>query len=392
MNQSLNRSKLDIEISEILESIISFRKEIHRYPELGYKEEKTTKRIVEFLENQGLEMETFNDLTGAFTNIRNGHKKTIGIRVDIDALPITENTGLSYSSEHPGIMHACGHDVHTSIGVGIAILMNRMKEFLKVNVKIVFQPAEECNPNGGAKELIRRGILENPSVDEMYGFHVWPRLSVGEIAVKKGPIMASSDKLSIIVRGKKTHAAEPHKGVDAISIGMDIINTLEFKLKREMDPFDPYVISIGKFNSRGRYNIICDYAEIEGTVRTFNENTRKKIHKRVLEIANGIAKSYGGEADAIINRGYDTVINDEKITENFIDYAKKTMGKGNVRTEINASLIGEDFSFFSKKVPSLYFHLGCDCEYPLHSDKFFAKEETIEIGLRLIAGFILSID
>lgn len=384
------KEELDREISTILNDIIAFRKDIHMHPELGYKEIETTKRIIEFLEKHGVKGETFSDLTGAVVNIDNGCKKTIGLRVDIDALPIRENTGLEFMSKNDNIMHACGHDVHTSIGAGMCIILNRLKEKLNVNVKVIFQPAEECNPQGGSKSLIENGILKKPNISEIYGFHVWPDYKVGEIAVKDGPIMAASDKFKIIIKGKKTHAAQPHKGVDAISIAVDVLNALEFKLKREMNPFEPAIISIGKFNSTGRYNIICDYVEIEGTVRTLSEKNRNKIHERINQIVEGITSSYCGESEILISRGYNSVVNDKELTHNFVDHAVKVLGENNVKTDITASLIGEDFSFFCNHIPSLYFHLGCDCKHPLHSDKFFAKEETIEVALNLIGSFILN--
>ncbi len=399
MNQFLNRKSenmimykydLDKKISNILTDVIEFRKDIHRHPELGYEEVETTKRIISFLKKNGVTAETFSDLTGAVVNIDNGCEKTIGLRVDIDALPITENTGLDFMSKNEGKMHACGHDVHTSIGAGMCIILNCLKEKLNVNVKVIFQPAEECNPQGGAKSLIEKGVLKNPDVSEIYGFHVWPDYKVGKIAVKDGPIMAASDKFKIIIKGKKTHAAQPHKGVDAISIGVDVINALEFKLKREMNPFEPAVISIGKFHSTGRYNIICDYVEIEGTLRTLCEETRNRIHKRIHQIADGIIKSYGGDSEIIICRGYDSVINDKELTQNFVRHAVNLLGEDNVMTNITASLIGEDFSSFCKYIPSLYFHLGCDSNYPLHSDKFYPKEETIKVALNLLGSFILN--
>lgn len=384
------RDNLDKEISNILKDVIVFRKDIHMYPELGYKEVETTKRIIKFLEKNGVKAETFFDLTGAVVNIDNGCKKTIGLRVDIDALPIREDTGLEFMSKNREVMHACGHDIHTSIGAGMSIILNRLKEKLNVNVRIIFQPAEECNPEGGAKSLIEKGILKNPNVSEIYGFHVWPDYEVGKIAVKEGSFMAASDKFKIIIKGKKTHAAQPHKGVDAISIAADVINALEFKLKREMSPFEPAVISIGKLNSTGRYNIICDYVEIEGTIRTLCEETRNRIHGRINEMVEGITKSYGGESEIIISRGYNAVINDKKLFQNFVKHAIQVLGESNIKTDTTASLIGEDFSFFCEHIPVLYFHLGCDCEYPLHSDKFYAKEETIELALNLLGKFILN--
>ncbi|WZL72309.1 M20 family metallopeptidase [Clostridiaceae bacterium 35-E11] len=384
------KDALNKEIANILENVTAFRKEIHMYPELGYKEVDTTKRIVDFLEKNGVKSETFSNITGAIVNIDNNCKKTIALRVDIDALPISENTGLEYTSKNIGLMHACGHDVHTAIGAGLAVILNILKEKLHVNVKIIFQPAEECSPHGGASFLIKEGVLKNPDVSEIYGFHVWPDYKAGQIGVKEGPIMAASDKFHLTIKGKKTHAAQPHKGVDAISIAVDIINAIEFKIKREINPFEPAVISIGQINSTGRYNIICDHVEIEGTIRTLYEGTRNAIHTRIKEITEGITKSYGGDYKIVLNKGYDPVINHPALVQNFVDHSIQVLGENNVQTNITASLIGEDFSSFCKYVPSLYFHLGCDSEYPLHSDKFFPKEETIQVALDLLGSFLLN--
>ncbi|SKC83631.1 M20 metallopeptidase family protein [Maledivibacter halophilus] len=380
---------IEKEISNIFDNIVDFRKNIHMYPELGYKEIETTNRIVNILEKNNVKVYRFENITGAIANIFNNCEKTIAVRVDIDALPIRENTGLSFTSKNKEVMHACGHDVHTSIGVGLAVLLNRFKEDLKVNVKIIFQPAEECSPRGGAKLLIEKGVLSNPKVSEVYGFHVWPSYKIGEIGIKPGAIMAASDRFKIIIKGKNAHAAEPHKGVDAISIGADIINAVEFKLKREINAFEPCIISIGKINSTGRYNIICDHTELEGTIRTLSEDSRKKIQSRLKEIVKGISNSYGADYDIDIINGYNPVLNNEQLTASFIKSAEKILGGENVKTNIKPSLIGEDFSAFCKHKPSLYFHLGCDSKYPLHSDRFFADNETIKVGLRLLGLYII---
>lgn len=381
---------LEKEINNALPKAMEFRKKIHMNPELGYKEFKTTDSIIAFLEEEDLIVNRFSNITGAIVNIDNGCEKTIGIRVDIDALPITENTRLDFTSKNEGIMHACGHDVHTSIGAGVAIVLNRLKDKLQVNVKIIFQPAEECSPNGGAKYLIEEGVLNSPDVSAMLGFHVWPEYKVGQIAIKDGPIMAASDKFKITINGKKSHAAQPHKGIDAIQISTKVLDAINGSLRRAIEPFEPFVISIGKINSKGRHNIICDYVELEGTIRTLNNETRNTIHSKMEELVKSIALTYGGKALVKIERGYDSVINDKEITQAFGKSAINVLGKENVDTNINSALIGEDFSFFSKNIPSTYFFLGCDSEYSLHNERFFPKEGTIEIGLKLISNFILN--
>lgn len=366
------------------------RQSIHANPELGYAEYNTTSLIKNFLAGNGVEFINFDNLTGGFAHIDCKKEKTICFRADIDALPITEKTCVPFQSVNEGVMHACGHDMHAAIAAGTAVVLNSLKEYLKHNIVVIFQPAEECNPEGGAKLVAEQGILEEYNVSQMYGLHVWPKYKVGEIAVKPGVIMGSSDKLSIEVIGKKSHAAEPHGGVDAISISVDIINAIEHKLRREIDPFDTSLISIGSIKSTGRYNVICDKVEIEGTIRTISEDARSFIHRRINELAAGIAGSYCGKSIVNINNGYAVVRNDRSLSEVFIRFAEGFLGKENVHTDIRPSLIGEDFSFYCSIVPSLYFFLGCDCEHPLHSDRFLPKEETLYTAVNFLCNFFLS--
>lgn len=284
-------------------------------------------------------------------------------------------------------MHACGHDMHASVAAGLAVILWKFRQLLRVNILIVFQPAEECNPTGGAKAVIGQGLFEQFGVEEFYGLHMWPELKVGEIAVKPGPIMASSDKLLIRVTGKKAHAAEPQKGVDAISIAAEIINAVEHKIRREISPFETVLISIGSIRTSGRYNIICDQVLIEGTIRSMNPDIRQFVHKRIKELAGNIAAAYRGTTGVTIEDGYAVVDNNRRITEKFINAAGRILGAESVHTDISPSLIGEDFSFYSQKLPSMYFFMGCESEYPLHNEKFLPKESTLDEAITLMAGY-----
>ncbi len=366
------------------------REEIHRKPELGYKEYNTTKLIKEFLNKKEVEFYNFDNLTGGYAYIDCKKDKTIGFRADIDALPILENTCINFKSENKGTMHACGHDVHITIAAGIAVILNSLKEYLNYNVAIIFQPAEESNPNGGARLIIEQGIIDKLNLSEIYGLHVWPKYNVGQIAIKEGPLMGSSDKFTIKVIGKNAHAAEPHIGVDAISIAIDIINAIEHKLRREIDPFEVALVSIGSINSTGRYNVICDNVEIGGTIRTISKSTRTFVHRRIEEISTQIANAFNGEVIVDISDGYPVLENNGELSRRFIKYSTNYLGESNVITNINPSLIGEDFSFYCTEVPSLYFFLGCESKYSLHSDKFLPKEGTIYTGIDLMSKYILS--
>lgn len=386
------RELISENILDIILEIKEIRQRIHENPELGYEEYETTKLIREVLHEHNVEFFNFDNLTGGIAYINANKEKTLAFRADIDALPILENTCINFQSNNKGKMHACGHDIHTSIAIGVSIVLNRLKEFLNCNVAVVFQPAEECNPVGGAKLVLDQKVFKELNVCEMYGLHIWPSLKIGEIALKSGPLMGASDKFCMTIKGKKAHAAEPHKGVDAISISLDIINAIEHKLRREIDPFDVSLISIGSIKSTGRYNVICDNIEVEGTIRTTKEETRLFIHRRIKELAEGIASSYNGEAVVNITNGYSVVNNDEILTERFIKKASHILGIENIRTDIKTSLIGEDFSFYCDNTPSLYFFLGCESKYPLHSDKFLPSDKILEIAIELLTNYFLDIE
>ena len=218
---------------------LEFRRDIHRHPELSNQEVETTRRIREFLARDGLELCPIGALNGGFVRINAGKARTLCMRADIDALPLTEHTGAPFSSVHEGVMHACGHDMHTAIAAGIACELNRVKDRLNCNILVLFQPAEEANPVGGARPVTEAGFLTDQHIDEMYGLHMWPSLPVGDIELRPGPIMAASDRFRIEVLGTAAHAAEPHLGVDAIVIGSEIDCALVQKLRREVNPFEP---------------------------------------------------------------------------------------------------------------------------------------------------------
>ena len=375
---------------EVKQSLHELRWSLHQWPELGYQEFRTTSQVQEFLLERGIDCKTLPDKTGAVALIDAGCPFTVGLRVDIDALPIQENTGIACPSQNPGVMHACGHDMHTSIGVGVALVASRIKDILPANLKVIFQPAEECSPSGGSRSMIEQNVLQEPEVSMMLGLHVWPDYKVGEIGVRTGAMMAASDKLRIIVSGVRCHAAQPYKGVDAILIASEIVSAVYQKLPRQIDPFNPYVLTIGEILSHGRYNVVCDHVEMVGTLRTFAPETREFIHGWLAKMVSAIADMHGGKAELKLERGYDVVMNNRELTDIFSQYAKEALGTTSVNTTNNPSFIAEDFSAFSAMVPSVYIHLGCSSAYPLHSDKFLPHDETLDIGVKLVSSFLLS--
>jgi len=378
-------------IKEIYPEICALRQRIHSCPELGYGETQTSKTIYEFLTAHGVCAEMLlPDTTGVVAHIDSKKSRVIGFRADIDALPIVENTGVPFSSRCPGVMHACGHDMHTAIAAGLAVVLNGMKTELPVNVRILFQPAEECNPEGGAKKMIDRGCLRG--LDFLIGLHVWPELPAGKIGVRPGYLMAASDKFHIAIRGKKSHAAEPHKGVDAIAVGIQAVSMIKSIISQESDPLEAAIISIGEFNSNGRYNIICNEVEIKGTIRTFEPELRDRLHARIREILDGLDLACRVTHELHLEKGYNAVCNDEKIAISFAADAKKTLGDDNVDDAVRRTLVGEDFSFYGDHLPILYFFLGAGCPYPLHSDMFLPKEEIMQAALKAVGNYIVTLN
>ncbi|MHC1715573.1 MAG: M20 family metallopeptidase [Acidaminococcaceae bacterium] len=368
--------------------VFELRQEIHKWPELGHAEYATAARLMDFLLRHAVPV-TCVGKTGLSAFIDAGREHTIALRVDIDALPIAEKTGVAFASQHKGYMHACGHDAHASIGVAIAAMAQIMKKSLPVNLKVIFQPAEECSPEGGAKEMIAEGVLDTPHIDAIMGFHVWPDYPLGEIGVRSGPIMAASDRIKLDLWGVGTHAAQPHKGIDAILMITTLMQAIYRDLPRKVDPFAWYVMSFGKLEAGTRYNVICDHASAEGTLRTFDKTLREELHHSLSDLAKNVATQYGGKANVEITRGYDSVHNDSCLTAKFIEHAQRVLGKESVHTENFPSLIGEDFSAYGKERPSLYFHLGCGCTHSLHSDCFLVDEKALAIAVELIMSFLL---
>ncbi len=377
-------------IAEILPKAMALRWCVHENPELGNQEFETTNRLAQFFRAEGIPFCRFEKLTGGTVLIDAHAEKTVCFRADIDALTITEQTGCLHASKREGTMHACGHDMHLGIAAGLALVLYRLQAHLKYNVLILFQPAEEQNPVGGARPVIDTGIFKEYGVNGIYGLHLWPSLPVGTIGIKTGVQMGASDKFSIDLYGKSAHAAEPHKGVDAISIGADLVNALVHKLRREIDPFETCLVTIGEIRSFGRYNILCDHVLLEGTIRSTTDEARTKIKNRIRELAEGIAHAYGGHAKVAITDGYGLVINHPEQTLDFIRAAKKTLGESRVLTDISISLIGEDFSRYAQVLPATYFFLGCESEYPLHSARFLPDERVLPTALRLMGAFLLN--
>jgi len=304
----------------------------------------------------------------------------VGLRADMDALPILEANTHSFVSKNKGRMHACGHDAHTASLLGVAKILNELKEEFEGTVKLIFQPSEEELP-GGASVMIQEGVLENPRVDMMLGQHVYPELPAGTVGMKSGKYMASTDELYLTVKGKGGHGAIPERNIDPVLIASHIVVAMQQVVSRNALPSMPTVVSFGKFLARGQTNIIPDEVHLEGILRTFDETWRKQAQQKIKNIATGIAQSMGGDCAVRIDRGYPVVINDEKTTEQSRHFAVDFLGKDHV-FDLDYRMTAEDFAYFTQQVPSTFYRLGVGNEEKgitssLHSNTFDIDEESL---------------
>lgn len=372
--------------NEILNEIISIRRHLHQYPELSFEEEKTAQFVIDQLTSWGITHHTGIVKTGIVATIEsaNSQAKWIALRADLDALPILEKNETSYASVNKGIMHACGHDVHTAILLGTAKVIHAHKDQLTVNVKFIFQPGEEKLP-GGASLMIEAGVLENPHVSEIYALHVFPELEVGKIGFKEGMYMASCDEIRMTIKGKGGHAAMPHLNIDPILITSHLIVALQQVVSRNCPPQIPCVLSFGKIEGLGATNVIPDEVYLEGTFRTMNETWRAKAHQLIKDMSEQLAKSMGGSSDVKIDVGYPYLENDIQLTQVARERATKMLGNENI-VDLELRLTGEDFAYYSQKIPATFIRIGVRNEskgiiYPVHNSKFDIDENALLTGM-----------
>lgn len=372
------------------EENIANRRHLHSHPELSYQEYETAKFVEQRLTEYGITRFERKADTGVIAIIegKNPSSKTIALRGDMDALPITEANDVPYKSKNEGVMHACGHDVHTTSLLGTARILNELKDELEGTVKLVFQPGEEKIP-GGASLLINEGVLEAPKVERMIGQHVLPHLEAGKIGFRSGLYMASADELYITVKGKGGHGAQPQQNIDPVLISSHIIIALQQIISRNSSPLDPSVLSIGKVIANGATNIIPNKVKIEGTFRALNEEWRTDAHKRMVKMAEGIAEGMGGSCDFEIRKGYPFLKNDEVVTAAARSYAEEFIGKENV-VDLDIWMASEDFAYYSQIVPSCFYRLGTgnyerNLTSSVHTPTFDIDESALELGVGLMA-------
>lgn len=346
-----------MEISESLrEKIVRVRRELHRIPETALNEFETTDYIVQRLKELGLDTVRITK-TGVIGNlVVDPEKCAVAVRADIDALPIEEQNGVDYKSQHPGCMHACGHDGHIAMALGAAEILTHMKDRLQGNVKFIFQPAEE--QYGGAQRMIEAGALKNPEVHSVIALHIWPDLEKGKVFFKDGCIMASNDRLVITVKGKSGHGAMPQLCRDALTAGCQIVNAVQIFVAREIDPIDSAVVTFGSFQSGNAYNIVSGKTVISGTVRAVRESTRAMIEKRMREITEYTCRALGVDFEIDYIRQYPPTVNHNDINQICYESAEKTLGANHVARLNNPYLTGEDFSYFLQRVPGCM-SFGC---------------------------------
>jgi amidohydrolase/hippurate hydrolase len=380
---------------EIETEIIKIRRHLHQYPELSLEEFKTT----EYLEDElnkipGISISREGLKTGIIAVIKGKNEgKTIALRADMDALPIKENTNLNFASKNDGIMHACGHDIHTAILLGTAKILSQFKDQIDGTIKFFFQPAEE--KLAGAKSIIKAGGLENPEVDAIIGVHTWPNLPGGTIGIKKGSFMASADEIKIKIRGKGGHAAHPEDCIDPIIIAAHILTKIQTIVSRETSPLDPLVITFGTINAGTASNIIPDEVIMTGTVRTVNHETHDKIFSKLERIVVHTAISMGGAAELEVNIGTPPLIADEKIVDLIDESAASVIGKANVKYLREPSMGGEDFAFYLEKIPGALIRVGTSnnnqkSKISLHNASIIFDEKAIITGIKVMSKTALN--
>jgi amidohydrolase len=388
--------RIDEEVEKVRAEIVKVRRFIHMNPELGNREFETARLVSSKLEPLGLEVRTGVAKTGVVAVLRGSRPgPAVAVRADMDALPIQETTNLPYRSLNPGVMHACGHDIHTSVVLGTALVLNSLKDRIQGTVTFLFQPAEEGPPDGeegGAELMVREGALDNPPAGAVFGFHVWPE-NVGTVLVAPGPVTASADTFAITVKGKSAHGARPHEGVDAIVAAAEIVTALQSIVSRALDPTDPAVLTVGTIRGGARSNIIADTVVLEGTVRTLSETTRKRIPGLMEGIVGHITEMHGASFLFEYKRGVPSVFNNPELAAAMGPTLIKLLGKDKV-LEWKPQMIAEDFSHFAEKVPGLYFFLGVKnpaqpVAAPLHSPNFNPDERSIPLGIKVLCHLVL---
>lgn len=372
------------------DAIISWRRQIHQNPELGFEEEKTSALVEKLLGEFGYEVQTGFGGTGVVGLLSREEIKdlpAVALRADMDALPITEKNQVPYKSQRPGVMHACGHDGHTAILLGAAKVLSQVKESLKRPVVVVFQPAEERL--GGAREVIASGLFQKYNIGEIYGLHLWPPVPEGKVGLKAGPVMAGALNFKLKILGQNAHAAEPHNAVDAIVAGAAVVEALQTVVSRFSDPLEPLVVSVGTFHAGELANIIAGSAELTGTCRTASPAVYRQLPALLARIIENTVRAYGAEPELEIEEGYPVTESEAGCVDKVKQAALVAFGPEAIYSIDKCFMGSEDFSYYLQNVPGAYFFLGIGPERKLHQSTFDFNEELLAKGAELLAQIAL---
>lgn len=383
----MEKGNLDfLEMAKNIKSdLVNWRRHFHMNPELGYNEYNTSAFIKKFLSDEGIEY-TETALTGISAIIKGNGSKTVALRADMDALPLQENNKCEYSSKNAGKMHACGHDAHMTILLGCAKILNSMKDKIPGNIKLLFEPAEETT--GGARIMIKEGVLNSPEVDGIIGLHVDENINTGFIGVKSGVVNAASNPFTVTIKGKGGHGAHPDSTIDPIVISCEIINSLQLLVSRELPPTSPAVLTIGYINGGTAQNIIPEQVTFGGIIRTMTTENREYVKKRLKEIVSGISSTLRGSYEINIEESYPCLYNNDNMVDILINSASSILSKDNILLLKNPSMGVESFAYFSLEKPSVFYFLGSRNEErgiinPAHGSLFDIDEDCLPIGVAI---------
>lgn len=401
--QDLSR-KIDAAVERTAPAIIEIRHRIHRNPELGNRELETAALVAEHLRRLGLEVDTGIAHTGVVAVLRGGKPgPVVAVRADMDALPVTERTDLpfkstkraTYQGQEVGVAHACGHDIHTAVQLGVASVLAGLRKDLPGTVKFIFQPAEEGPPageRGGAELMLEEGVLRDPRPIAIFALHSFPDLLVGQIGYTVGPAFAAVDQFKIEVRGRQSHGAYPHLGVDPIVIASQAVTALQTIRSRTLNPLEPSVVSVGIIRGGERFNIIPEMVYLEGTVRTYSEEARNEVERRMREILDGVTRAGGGSFALEYIRNTPATINDPELAARVRPTLEHTLRADAVLT-VDPTMGGEDFAYFANEVPGFYFRLGVvkpgTESGGLHTPSFRADDSAIPVGMRAMTHLVV---
>jgi amidohydrolase len=401
------RAVIDAKAKAIEQKMLAWRRDLHENPELGNRETRTAGIVAEHLKKLGLQVQTGVAYTGVVATLKGGKPgPVVALRADMDALPVTEQTNLPFASkvrtvyngQEVGVMHACGHDAHTAILMAVAEILTEMKAELRGTVKFIFQPAEEGAPEGeegGAELMVKEGVLENPAPEAIFGLHVFAGVEAGKITFRPGPTMAAVDFMKIVIKGRQTHGAKPWAGIDPIVVSSQVVLGLQTVESRQMDVTkEPSIITVGTFHGGVRNNIIPDSVEMTGTIRSYDDDMQNQLHERIRRTSEHIAKASGASADILIRKQYPATVNDESLTARMSPTLSRVAGAQNVGLA-QKQTGAEDFSFYQRKIPGLFFFLGVTPKEQLltaaanHSPLFFIDESALIVGVRALAHLVV---